>query len=162
VGEVSQGCGVGQCGLASPAETIQRGFGGLGRWPPIKQLRPQRARGFGVLFLREPPASVRQPAREKPARATGRQPPCVGLCASAGAVAEPAGEQNKRQRPGWPWPRFFTGAAGRTERAAVRKSEERKKHDRLSPRLWPVRWPDRGAEALFYSLKKNKQSIKMC
>lgn len=61
-----------------------------------------------------------------------------------------------------PAPLLPAGRGDRTERAAVRKNEERKKHDRLSPRLGPVRRPDRGAEALFYSLKKNKQFIKMC
>jgi hypothetical protein len=46
------------------------------------------------------------------------------------AVALPAGEHKQRAAAGTVAAGFYQLAAGGTERAAVRKNEERKKHDR--------------------------------
>jgi len=129
------------------------GVWGLWKIAPNKKQWHPRAGGFCALllrqasfffFLREPPASVKQPGREKPEGRPGTSPASI-----SGAVAEPAGEQKQKAASGLAVTRFYQRVADRTEKAAVRKNEERKKHDRLSP-LLPA-----GRKRFFIALKNN-------
>ncbi|MCO5947701.1 hypothetical protein [Mucilaginibacter flavidus] len=87
-------------------------------------------------------------------RAAGCQSRMRGVVSRPGAVAEPAGGPNKRQRL-QAVTCFYRQVADRTEVAAMSKSEERKKHDRLSP-LLPAAW----VGSAFYPLKKLSRFIK--
>jgi hypothetical protein len=134
------------------------GVWGLWKIAPNKKLWHPRAGGLYALLLRRASFFSRA-ARECEAtrpgkarsfyrrRAAGRQPRLL----PAGAVAEPQVSITKGSVRAGACPASIGGAGDRTERAAVRKNEERKKHDRLSAFY-------QAAEALFYSLKKQLNS----
>ena len=127
-------CGGGLCGLASPAETIQRGFGGLGRWPPIKQQWHPRARGFGALVslpcrgrfrgglraARECEAT--RPGKAPPSRGDRTPAPCAGSCIG-GAVAEPQASKTKGSVRAGACPASTGGAGGQNGESC--REEER-------------------------------------
>jgi hypothetical protein len=95
--------------------------------------RPQ-LNGNGIHVRRASLRAARECEATQPGKVPAGRPaasPSAGPCVG-GAVAEPAGEPNKGQRLAGPLPGFYQLVTDWTGIAAVRKNEERKKHDRLS------------------------------
>ena len=83
----------------------------------------------GGLF-REPPASVKQPGQEKGKAWLAASPRCRVMCRRGGCWTRRRAKQ--KAAAGLAVTCFYRQVTDWTEVAAMRKIEERKKHDRLS------------------------------
>ena len=125
--------------LTIGTETIQRGFGGLGRWPPIKQQRHPRAGGLYAMFLLFSSRAARECEATRPGEARqgdrAPAPMCVGFVLRPGGGCRARRRAKQKAASGLAPTCFYQQVGARTGKAAMRKNEERKKHDRLSPLL---------------------------